>query len=179
MSKEADELGTMTKCCIELYTDDSFLYRIINQTLRDNDKTKLDTLGPFSYLLKYVALLALYPNHLYERIVHRNVVFEDDHINECKNAINDENPKQWLAFSSTTKSRVMAEFFGGNTLFIIQLPINEFSFGIDISSYSLYFLRKKKYCCQLKSVSKYKRVKYDENKRKHLIYLNMNVLSDN
>ncbi len=34
------------ECSIKLYTFDSFLYRLVNKTLRDNDKTKIDTLGP-------------------------------------------------------------------------------------------------------------------------------------
>ncbi|CAF1499275.1 unnamed protein product, partial [Rotaria sp. Silwood1] len=39
------------KCSIELYTMESFLYKLVNKTLRDNDKSKLNTLGPYCYLL--------------------------------------------------------------------------------------------------------------------------------
>ena len=119
-----------------MYTENSFLYRTINQVLRVDDKTKLETLVPYCYLLKYVAVLALYPDHLYEKIVYRSAMLSEDEINQYKNAINYSNPKQWLGFSSTTKDSAVALHFGGNTLFIIRFPINEFSFGIDISSYS-------------------------------------------
>eukprot|EP00494_Astrolonche_serrata_P016691 UN16862 len=36
---------------IELYTRESFLYRVLNKSERDRDKDKIKTLGPFSYLL--------------------------------------------------------------------------------------------------------------------------------
>jgi hypothetical protein len=37
--------------CIELYARESFLYRLVNTVLRENDKTKTDTLAPFCYFL--------------------------------------------------------------------------------------------------------------------------------
>lgn len=166
----------ITQCCVQLYTENSFLYKMINQVLRDDDKTKLDTLGPYCYLLKYIALLALYPDRVYERTVYRSASFNEDQINQYKNAINDPNPKQWLAFSSTTKSFTVADFFGGNTLFIIQLPINEFSFGIDISSYS-QFPTEEEVLLPTQICFKVERVQYNQNIHKHLIYLNMNVFN--
>jgi hypothetical protein len=41
----------LQKCCARLYTKPCFLFKIVNKTLRDNDQSKLQTLGPFCYLL--------------------------------------------------------------------------------------------------------------------------------
>ncbi|CAF4535085.1 unnamed protein product, partial [Didymodactylos carnosus] len=50
--KDKDE-PEIYKCCIKLYTYDSFLYSLLNKTLRENDQTKIDTLGPFCHYLYY------------------------------------------------------------------------------------------------------------------------------
>ncbi|CAF1075855.1 unnamed protein product [Didymodactylos carnosus] len=42
----------IAKCCITLYTRESFLYKILNKTLRNLDYSKLNTLGLFCYLLR-------------------------------------------------------------------------------------------------------------------------------
>src|SRR4051794_13983238 len=49
ITKESFE--NICRACIRLYTMESFLYRLVNMTLRDNDLSKVDTLGPFCYLL--------------------------------------------------------------------------------------------------------------------------------
>src|SRR5205823_1254347 len=54
-----DQLSTVTKesfenicrACVRLYTMESFVYYLINKTLRENDLSKVDTLGPFCYIL--------------------------------------------------------------------------------------------------------------------------------
>ena len=38
-------------CAARLYTAESFLYKLVNSSLRSNDMSKMDTLGPFCYLL--------------------------------------------------------------------------------------------------------------------------------
>ncbi|CAF1502763.1 unnamed protein product [Rotaria sordida] len=38
-------------CCAKLYTKQCFLFRVVNTALRDDDRTKLETLGPYCYLV--------------------------------------------------------------------------------------------------------------------------------
>jgi hypothetical protein len=45
------ELSLIQEVCIRFYTEDSFFDRIVNETLRNNNRTKFETLGPFCYLL--------------------------------------------------------------------------------------------------------------------------------
>ena len=42
----------VSKVCIHLYTRESFLYHVLNTTLRDADYSKLDTLGPLCFLMR-------------------------------------------------------------------------------------------------------------------------------
>ncbi|CAF2790044.1 unnamed protein product [Rotaria sp. Silwood2] len=39
------------KCCIQLYSMESFLYKLVNSTLRNEDMSKFDSLGPYCWLL--------------------------------------------------------------------------------------------------------------------------------
>ena len=81
-----------------------------------------------------------------------------------------------IAFSSTTKDSAVALHFSGNTLFIIRLPINEFSFGINISSYSKISTEKEVFL-PTQICFHVERVEHNPNKHTHLIYLNMNVFN--
>lgn len=165
----------ITQYCLQFYTDDIFLYKLVNTTLRETDHTKFDTLGPFCYLLKYIALLNLYPVYLYEKIVYRSAQLDDKDIDQYRNAMNDSQLKQWLAFTSTTKKLEVAEFFQGNTLFIIQLPIDKYSFGMDISSYST-FPQEEEVLLPTQICFKVDNVEFNEDKNKTMIYLNMDLI---
>ena len=46
--------------------------------------------------------------------------------------------KQWLEFTSTTKNLEIAKIFAGDTIFVIKLPVNEYSSGVDIFSCSMF-----------------------------------------
>ena len=59
--KMAEKLRTfkskidILNCLVSLYTAESFLYKLVNISLRNCDMTKVNTLGPFCWLL-YVAI---------------------------------------------------------------------------------------------------------------------------
>jgi hypothetical protein len=36
---------------VKQYTEPDFLFRIVNEALRDNNRDKLETIGPFAYLV--------------------------------------------------------------------------------------------------------------------------------
>ena len=172
-SKKAETVG---KLCVALYTRECFLYGAINTALRNDNRAKMDTLGPFCYLLKYVGLLALYPEYIYERVVYRSMSLDEEHIRQYRNAVADPERKRWLAFSSTTKNRQVAEHFHGNALFVIQLPTNEYSFGIDISAFS-NFPEEEEVLLPTQICFRVEKVEFDETRRIHIIYLNMKVYS--
>ncbi|CAF0894605.1 unnamed protein product [Adineta steineri] len=120
----ADQLRSYTNddretysCAARLYTAESFLYKLLNSTLRNEDMSKADTLGPFFHLLYRHVQVAGYDRE--EQIVYRGTTLTNEMLEGYKKAIG--TSIRWLAFTSTSKDRRVAETFNGNTLFIITL----------------------------------------------------------
>ena len=126
--------------CVRLYTQDSFLYQIINETLRDDDRTKLHTLGPFCYLLyNYEGKSKHRATRLPKKIVlYRGERLTADDIKEYREHMVNGAIWRWAQFVSTTKNITVAEEFSdGNTLFIINMKRPEASKqGISIACVS-------------------------------------------
>ncbi|CAF1026547.1 unnamed protein product [Adineta steineri] len=104
----------VSKVCIQLYTRESFLYHVLNTALRNNDYSKLNTLGPLCFLMRD------YSRSCTEFIgtVYRGVQLPFATIESYKQAIGSWHT--WSSYTSTSKDREMAEF-RGNTLFIIEI----------------------------------------------------------
>jgi hypothetical protein len=118
-------------CVARLYSAESFLYKLLNTTLRNKDMSKLDTLGPFCVLL----WLHLRSNKdKRDQLLYRGTTLTDEMIEEYKQAVGDQ--IIWNSFTSTSKDRRIAERFG-NTLFIILVK-DETKWLSDISSLSHY-----------------------------------------
>ena len=122
----------VSELCVHFYTTNSFLYDILNRALRDEDLSKVDTLGPICYLIR---------NHCryskpFSGQTYRGIQLSEEEIIAHKNAIG-----LWKrpAYTSTSRERNIAEAFG-NTLFIINLTLTGPSCAraIDISSISQY-----------------------------------------
>ncbi|CAF1351228.1 unnamed protein product [Adineta steineri] len=120
------------ECAVRLYSAESFLYKLINSTLRTEDWSKIDTLGPFCYLLWLHEINAFHWN---EDIVYRGVTLKDKMLEEYKQAVG--TYIIWPAYTSTSLNRQAAEQFG-NTLFIIKLDRGLGNFVSNISSLSHY-----------------------------------------
>ena len=43
-----------TKAILRLYSPECWLYNVLNEACRDQDKTKIKTLGPFAYCLSFI-----------------------------------------------------------------------------------------------------------------------------
>jgi hypothetical protein len=118
------------ECAVWLYTRDSFLYRLVNSTLRNDDLTKVDTLGPFCYLLREHLF---YADKSKEKLtVYRGCTLTDEMVDEYKQAVG--KWIQWPAFTSASKSLLMAEIYAGNALFIMKIVSSYYT--RDISSFS-------------------------------------------
>ena len=120
--------------CARLYSAESFLYKLVNAALRnEEDTSKVDTLGAYCWLLN--EHLANPRSKKVPEIVYRGTNLTDEMIEEYKQAIGTR--IRWLAFSSTSKDRRQAEQFG-NTLFLISLKGMLPEYQSDISSLSYY-----------------------------------------
>ncbi|CAF3101758.1 unnamed protein product [Rotaria sp. Silwood2] len=126
-------------CCARLYSKDSFLYRQMNEIMRlvdDDDqeheklwKSKIISLGPFAWLLYWMREKDDLCSTL---VVYRGATLPDDVIAKFKEA-NQNNLYCFQAFTSTTRSWQIADIFGGNVIFIINISAED---GIDIQHYS-------------------------------------------
>jgi hypothetical protein len=127
----------MTKC-IELYTRECFLYRLINQTLRENNLSKVETLGPFCWFLQNASFCEFFASKCYTGCVYRGAQLDDNSIENYRQAIG--TVKAWRGFSSTSKNPLVARMFGQNTLFIIETNTESTrqDHGIDISTCSQF-----------------------------------------
>jgi hypothetical protein len=129
----------MKEQCVKFYTAESFLYRLVNMTLREDDRSKVQTLGPFVYFLStfihsgYSQLDQI--GMKFEGTVYRGAQLDEKMVNEYKSAIGEE--RKWLGYSSTSKNRRLAETFG-NTLFIIKIIKVRQNTNWDVSSLSVY-----------------------------------------
>ncbi|CAF1074100.1 unnamed protein product [Didymodactylos carnosus] len=116
-------------CCIMLYTMECFLYKLINKALRENDRSKEKTLGPFCYILFRSWFLDA---NNYRQQLYRGVNTDENMVKSYNEATGE--TRCWDSFTSTSKSRKKAESFG-NTLFTIDATNNT---GIDIAPSSRY-----------------------------------------
>jgi hypothetical protein len=129
------------KCCVHLYTLQSFLYPLLNATLRligskDNEaewQNKITTLGPFCLLLwddPFNTKLVK------DKTLYRVADLLPEHIDEYRQmaGIEDEY-RSFQSFVSTSRNRAAAEIFKGNTLFIMKVCR---AFVADVSQLSEY-----------------------------------------
>jgi hypothetical protein len=155
------------KCAAHLYSCDSFLYKLVNSTLRNNDLSKIDTLGPFCYLLsKYLPFKR--PVGYLSYTVYRGTKVNMEMIEEYRAAVG----KRiiWTAFTSTTKDYQVAECFSDNALFIIEV-IGSHTQGVrDISSLSRFPDEREVLFCAGQSFTVLK-IERNSNSGKYLIYI--------
>ena len=129
-------IENLQQCCARLYTKPCFLFKIVNETLRDNDRTKLETLGPFCYLLynyigiqhnKYLSVRQQVKQFFKSAeqfpsiTVYRGEELCLDQIEMYKQAVGKSFSYKWSSFISTSRSRDVAEMYGSNVLYIIQI----------------------------------------------------------
>jgi hypothetical protein len=129
-------IENLQQCCARLYTKPCFLFKIVNETLRDNNRTKLKTLGPFCYLLynyigirhnKYLSIRKQIKQFIKSSeqfpsiIVYRGEDLPLDQIEIYKQAVGKGFSYKWTSFILTSKSREVAEMYSSNMLYIIQI----------------------------------------------------------
>lgn len=123
------------ECAVRLYSASSFLYNLINSVMRNEDESKLETLGPFFYLLwSHVVINSLRNGG--EETVYRGCTLTKEMVEEYRQVIG--TYIAWPAFTSTSKSREVAEMFTGNTLFVIRIHTDICARYCDISLFSRF-----------------------------------------
>ncbi|CAF4198009.1 unnamed protein product [Adineta steineri] len=163
---------------VNVYTKDSFWYKLLNGVLR-HPKTasydQLKTLGPFCFLLhnylKNISttdILRVYRGILLTTAEERKS-FMDKHV-------------RFLSFNSTTANRELAEIYG-NTLLIIDLDtkfnaMQDCQVGASISHLS-NFPEEEEYLLWTGACFEFVKYEYDNLKHKHIIYLKSSEANNN
>ncbi len=161
-SRHPSKIGQM---CVFLYTKDSFWYKLINSILRDPNTITCEhvkTFGPFCWLLdRYIG------GHAEEDSVtdYRGVTLSDEQRKEFMRA---DEMVTFASFTSTTKNRMVAEMYSGNSLLIMD--IRGSPRGEDISSLS-NFPDEEEYLLWTGTAFKFFKYEYDSVKKQHIIYL--------
>ncbi|CAF1400740.1 unnamed protein product [Rotaria sp. Silwood1] len=174
--KTTKEIG---KCCTYLYSLESFLYKILNHTMRligdkNHEKvwqSKIETLGPFAFLLYYY-LSYENLNRRTGKTVYRGVQLTNEMITEYKNVARSEDARRsFQAFTSCSLNREKAEQFG-NVLFVLTAEKRSAysTLNMDISSLSDYPEEEEVLIRPGRSF-KIESVEFDKKKQKHVIYL--------
>lgn len=150
---EKENIDALEKCCANLYTKQSFIYSSVNTAIDNNDATKLETLGPYSYLLfNYVAHDKKQRSFMdrVKRLI--NITIQEpltlyrvgqidlNTLSDYRNAINNRsNSFKWDRFTSTSRYQEVAEKFEGNVLYMIELKttslLDQFKYLKPISQY--------------------------------------------
>jgi len=108
--------------CVQIYTAETFLYKVLNKALREENVSKANTLAPFCILLFFFLYRAWhgyveFPG--YKMQVYRGCQLSPELIEVYKEIAKKEKSYfAWDSFTSTSKNRRKAERYG-NTLFII------------------------------------------------------------
>ncbi|CAF2210871.1 unnamed protein product [Rotaria magnacalcarata] len=166
--KMAEKLRTfksridILNCIVSLYTAESFLYKLVNISLRNSDMTKVNTLGPFCWLL-YVHLAASGGRGYL--VVYRGMTLTDEEIEEYKQALG--KWIIWRGFTSTTKDRNVAEQFG-NTLFVITNMTHDAR--MDIFALS-HYPHEQEVLIQCNGRFEIEEIEYDSAKEKYVIHM--------
>lgn len=104
--------------CIHQYTRSSFLSTSVNKFLCNKDSSTLENLGPYLKLL--LVHFKEYPIRSNQLIVYRGVNLSSEDLDAYQRAVG-RGTFRWYCFTSTSKSRKVAEFYDTNALMIINL----------------------------------------------------------
>ncbi|CAF3696148.1 unnamed protein product [Rotaria socialis] len=139
IKSKGERMKRLEEACAKLYTKTSFLFEVVNRTLRDNDRSKLTSLGPYCFLVynyigsqmpKYTSI----PSYFRRRsnstqsssiVVYRGCGATMELINQYRQAAGQKDKYfKWLSFVSTSLDESVAKTFICNVLYEIELQQN-------------------------------------------------------
>lgn len=183
-------IKALQNCCAKLYTKDCYIYPVVNTTLRNDDQTKLDTVGPFCYLLfnsiGQCSEINSSQINFFRRFFPSNKIqsidlYRGDHnssstIEEYRRAVGDKSKRfKWLSFVSTSFDRSVAEKFAGDVLYIIKVRsyVSNEDQLTNLAAMSHY--EDEKEILLLPGVQfQVTKLEYDNKKGRHLVHIKIN-----
>lgn len=176
MEQKDQSIEMVWKCCARLYTMDSFLYRILNQTMRyigsaeheNHWQSMIPVLGPFALLL-WDDPLNKRPNRR-KTLVYRGVNLSDTQITNYQQLSEEsKNYRSFQAFTSCSRNMCVAEMFSSNAIFIMEI---NYAFTVDVQPFSQMFDEEEELiipgvCFTVTSMN------FDQSLKKFMIYLSL------
>ena len=161
------------KCCAYLFTLDTFLFQVLNETMRlvgseEHERvwrSKIETLGPYCLLL-WDDPFHNKPNTSNE-VLYRGVKLSKDMIDAFEKCSPTEHGT-FQAFSACTRNRHVAEQFG-NVIFVITV---KYAYTMDLSLFSK-FPEEEEVLISPGVCFTVSHVEFDRDVNKHLIYLDL------
>lgn len=184
--KEWKRMKKLQDCCAKLYTKQCFIFRIANTALRDDDRTKLDALGPYCYLVyNYIGRYTNENMSLRRRFLRASrlknsqwiTLYRGDSvcsktIEEYKQAVGKRDVYfRWLPFVSTSIDRDVALSFGMNVLFIILLKSYVSNDQFTCLSTNTYIESEKETLLKPGTRFRVLQVEYDCYLKRELVYI--------
>ena len=176
MEKKNAEIKEVWKCCARLYSLESFLYKILNETMRligseeheEIWRNRVRTLGPFCLLLWDNP----FGDKTTERgtLLYRGATLSEQQISAFKDDCSkvSKPSRSFPSFTSCSRNRAKAEPFG-NVLFI--MTVNH-AFSVDLEPFSEYPNEEEELLSPGVCFT-VDRVEFNEEKKKHEIYLSL------
>jgi hypothetical protein len=161
--------------CFRVYSMETFLYRQLNQILREEDSTKVEVYGLFVRILYFsFDHSSLIEIHSIE--VYRGMNLTSSMVDAYKKAMENSAACRWTGFISTSRNLTFAENFDTNTLLILKLKklYKGIKKSIDIARYSQYPNEEE---VLLKAGVDFtvQNIEYNRKKNKHYIHINVYV----
>jgi hypothetical protein len=122
----------LSKALVYLYTVDSWVYRKMNEALRNDLAPVLKRMAP--YIRGLIAAYKPLKQFAYSGVVYRRMKLSEEQVAAYESAVN-EYPCLWSGFTSTTSKFHLEDLFGP-ILFKIDIPESLDCFAIDISPLS-------------------------------------------
>jgi hypothetical protein len=177
MGKKNSGMEEIWKCCANLYSKESFLYKEINKVMRtignDEDeqvwRNKLPIFGPFCLLILSNSFNAK-PKGKTEPI-YRGATLSPAEIDYFKNDCSQKPTpeRSFQAFTSCSRNRALAELCGGNTLLIMKVT---HAFTLDLVPFSDY-PHEDEELIYPGACFTVERVEFEKVKNMYVIYLNV------
>jgi hypothetical protein len=175
MAQQNQGINEIWKCCARLYTMESFLYKKLNESMREIGseehehmwRSKIGTLGPFCFLLWDCP----FENKLTKKIdLYRGAQLTPEQIKTYQNMRDlPHEYRSFQAFTSCSRNCSRAELFG-NVLFIMHI---QRAFTVDLTQISESPHEEEELI--IPGVCfKVRKMEFDKDKDKHVVYLELN-----
>lgn len=171
-NKSLDEI---VKCCIYLYTLETFLVYKVNEALRNGDLSKVDTYGAYCYFLSFLNDMKSLELKYHTQQVFRGMLLPEEILDMYKASV--DKYVAWAQFSSTSKNRSVAEDFSKakenlhSVVFIIKfIGHSRYGCGIDISALSAE-PKEEEILLQPGTNFRVDKMEYDQKTNRHIFYI--------